>query len=66
MLSQDSTNQLQAKVRKWNCKKVSLVRLCGAIAFTTIRTATLADEELQFLTAAIRDEWKKPIYKRKL
>ena len=43
--------------------KVSLVRLCGANTFTTIRTATLADEELQFLTAEIRDERKKPFYK---
>ena len=43
--------------------EVSLVRLCGANTFTTIRTATLADEEIQFLTAAIRDEWKKPNYK---
>ena len=46
--------------------KVSLVRLCGAYTFRTIRTATLADEELQIFTAAIRDEWKKPIYKRNL
>ena len=46
--------------------KVSLVRLCGASTFTTIRTATLADEELQFLTAAIRDDWKKPFMKRNL
>ena len=44
--------------------KVSLVRLCGAITFTTIRIATLADEELQILTAAIRDDREKPIYKR--
>ena len=46
--------------------KVSLVRLCGANTYTTIRTATLADDEIQFLTAGIpiRDEWKKPICKR--
>ena len=46
--------------------KVSLVQLCGANAFTTVRTATLADKDLQILTEAIRDEWKKPIYKRNL
>ena len=46
--------------------KVSLARLCCANTFTTIQTATLADEELQFLTAANSDEWKKPNYKRNL
>ena len=39
--------------------KFSLVQPGGANTFTTIRTATLVDEVLQILTAAIRDEWKK-------
>ena len=56
--SNDSPNETETKV--------SLVQLCGANTLTTIRTATLADEELQFLTAAIRDEWKKPVHKRNL
>ena len=45
---------------------MSLVRLCGGNTFTTFRTASLADEEVQFLTATIREEWKKLIYKRNL
>ena len=44
--------------------KVSLVRLCGANTLTTIRIATIADEDLQILTTAVCNEWKKPIYKR--
>ena len=56
--SNDSENETEIKV--------PLVRSCGANTFTTIRTATLADEELQFLTAATRDEWQKPIYERNL
>ena len=42
--------------------KDSLIRLCGANIFTPNRTATLAGEELQFLTSVVRDEWKKPIF----
>ena len=41
--------------------KVSLVRLYSANTFTTIRTA---NEEIQFLTAAIRDESKSQFIKK--
>ena len=56
--SNDSENETEIKV--------SLVRLCGATTFTKNRTATLADDEIQFLTAAVRDELKKLIYTRNL